>query len=460
MSRDAGSAPVRPDRGAAQAPHGSRGGPGHPRLRRLCRAQAVYGHEYSARPAVPVRASRTERSGGSRQRWSRSLYADPRGDREKWSGTPGSAASYPPPTMSINELRDDVTVGSQTPFIISVSVQARDAADAAANADAIARSYVAYIGASNNPGGAVQAQLLQSASRGTGSGLIKRAITYTIFALLGALFGAIIGIIIALAVDRSDRRLRSRDEIANSIGVPVLASFPVGHPSDPGGWTRLLENYKPGAMHALQLRKALQQLEMAAEVNFGRSSGRRSFTVLSLSTDPGALALGPQLATFAAAQGIHTTLVVAQQDAAVTASLRTACASPPASPKWPGNLRVLVSDEDVERAVNADPEGDVGVQWDATLAVIVGVVDGRNPQIPDTMRTTTTLLGVSAGAATADQLARVAVSADSGGREIAGILVADPDSADATTGRLPQLGRRAGRRPPTRMTGIATEIRR
>jgi capsular polysaccharide biosynthesis protein len=364
------------------------------------------------------------------------------------------------PAMSISELRDDITIGSQTPFIISVSVQARDAADAAANADAIARSYVAYIGASSNPGGAVQAQLLQSAPRGTGSGLIKRAVTYTIFALLGALFGAIIGIIIALAVDRSDRRLRSRDEIANSIGVPVLASFPVGHPSDPGGWTRLLENYKPGAMHALQLRKALQQLEMAAEVNFGRSSGRRSFTVLSLSTDPGALALGPQLATFAAAQGIHTTLIVAQQDAAVTASLRTACAGPPASPKWPGNLRVLVSDGDVERAVNADPEGDAGVQWDATLAVIVGVVDGRNPQIPDTMRTATTLLGVSAGVATADQLARVAVSADSGGREITGILVSDPDSADATTGRLPHLGRRAGRRPPTRVTGIATEIRR
>jgi capsular polysaccharide biosynthesis protein len=364
------------------------------------------------------------------------------------------------PAMSLNELRDDVTIGSQTPFIISVSVQARDAADAAANADAIARSYVAYIGASSNPGGAVQAQLLQSAPRGTGSGLIKRAITYAIFALLGAVFGAIIGIIIALAVDRSDRRLRSRDEIANSIGVPVLASFPVGHPSDPGGWTRLLENYKPGAMHALQLRKALQQLEMAAEVNFGRSSGRRSFTVLSLSTDPGALALGPQLAAFAAAQGIHTTLIVAQQDAAVTASLRTACAGPPASPKWPGNLRVLVSDGDVERAANADAEGDAGVQWDATLAVIVGVVDGRNPQIPDTMRTTTTLLGVSAGVATADQLARVAVSADSGDREITGILVADPDSADATTGRLPHLGRRAGRRPPTRVTGIATEIRR
>jgi len=358
------------------------------------------------------------------------------------------------PAMSLNQLRTAVTIGSQTSFIISISAQARDAADAATNANAVAKSYISYIGSTNNAGGAVQAQLLQSAPRGTGSGLIKRAINYAIYALLGGIFGAVIGAIIALAVNRSDPRLRARDDIANSIGVPVLASFPVGHPSDPRGWTRLLEDYKPGAMHALQLRKALQQLDMAAEVNFGKARSGRSCTVLSLSADPAALALGPQLAIFAAGQGIPTALIIAQQDATVTASLRTACAAPLASPKWPKNLRVLVSDGDVEGAMNANPEGG------ATLAVIVGVVDGRNPQMPDTTHTTTTLLGVSAGAATADQLARVAVSAVSNGREITGILVADPDSTDATTGRLPQLGRWAQRRPPTRMTGIATEIRR
>ena len=56
------------------------------------------------------------------------------------------------PAMSINELRDDVTIGSQTAFIISISVQARDAADAAANANAVARSYIAYIGSRSNRG--------------------------------------------------------------------------------------------------------------------------------------------------------------------------------------------------------------------------------------------------------------------------------------------------------------------
>ncbi len=40
---------------------------------------------------------------------------------------------------------------------------------------------------------------------------------------------------------------------------------------------------------------------------------------------------------------------------------------------------------------------------------------------------------------TAEQLARAAVTAAADGREIAGILVADPDPGDNTTGRMPHL---------------------
>jgi hypothetical protein len=102
----------------------------------------------------------------------------------------------------------------------------------------------------------------------------------------------------------------------------------------------------------------------------------------------------------------------------------------------------------------------IDVPLDTALTVVVVAVDGRSPRMPDTMRTATTLLGVSSGAATAEQLARVAVSADADGREITGILVADPEPTDPTTGRIPQLSRPAYRRLPTRLKGISTEIRR
>jgi capsular polysaccharide biosynthesis protein len=363
--------------------------------------------------------------------------------------TPVLTAALPDvrPVMSVNELRHDVQVGILTPYVISISASAKLGADATATANAVAQSYIHYVGSVGSPGGPVSAQLLQPATITTGSGPIKQVVIY---AVAGAIFGALIGVVVALAVSRSDRRLRSRDEIASSIGVPVLASFPVDHPADARGWTKLLDDYKPGALNALQLRRALQQLEIAAaEASVASQNGRWSFTVLSLSSDTRALGLGPQLAIFAAAQGISTALVIGpQQDAAVTAALRTACAVPSTSPTRPRQLQVLVTD------------GDLRVKPDAVLTVVVAVVDSRNPKVPDTIRTTAALLGVSSGAATADQLARAAVSAASDGREITGLLVADPDPDDATTGHLPQLGRRGQRRMPTRMTGIATEIRR
>ena len=111
-------------------------------------------------------------------------------------------------------------------------------------------------------------------------------------------------------------------------------------------------------------------------------------------------------------------------------------------------MRVIASDDPVD------------VPLDAALTVVVSVVDGRSPRIPDIMRTTATVLGVSSGVATAEQLARVAVSADADGREISGILVADPEPTDHTTGRVPQVSRPAHRRQPTRLMGITTEIRR
>jgi len=203
------------------------------------------------------------------------------------------------------------------------------------------------------------------------------------------------------------------------------------------------------------LRNALQQLEIpGANLNNGSNDATLSLAVLSLSSDAGALALGPQLAVFAASMGIPTDLIIGpQQDVNGTASLRTACTVPlAAASKRSGRLRVAASDD---TNVNGHPG--------AALVVVVGVVDSSNPQVHDTMRAATTLLGVSAGAATAEQLARAAMSAAADGRQLTGIFVADPEPTDRTTGRVPQLAqlaRPARRKLPTRLNGVATEIKR
>lgn len=351
------------------------------------------------------------------------------------------------PAMLLPQLRREIQIGSVTPYVISVTAKGTTAADAAATANAVANSYIQYVNSVSNTAEHVPAVSLERATGAAGRGPLELLIVY---ALLGAVAGTLAGAVIALAVGRHDRRLRERDEIADSISVPVIASFPVGHPSASAGWIKLLEDYKPGAVHALQLRQVLHYLGMAAVNNHnGDESGRSSVMILSLSSDPGALALGPQLAAFAAAQGLPTVLVIGpQQEPEMAATLRTACSAPPASPKWPGQLQVCVCD------------GAVDVPLDAALTVVVSVVDGRSPRMPDTIHTTATVLGVSSGAATAEQLARAAVSADVDGREITGILVADPEPTDHTTGRIPQLSRPAQHRRPTRLKGITTEIRR
>jgi hypothetical protein len=75
------------------------------------------------------------------------------------------------------------------------------------------------------------------------------------------------------------------------------------------------------------------------------------------------------------------------------------------------------------------------------------------------MRTGAAVLAVSAGAVTAEQLARAAVCAAVDGRDVVGILVADPERTDRSTGRIPRLVQPTRRKMPTRLNGFSTEIR-
>jgi capsular polysaccharide biosynthesis protein len=351
-------------------------------------------------------------------------------------------------TMSLPQLRSKVKVHSPASSILSVNAHGDTAAQAENIASSVADSYITYATSSANPIGRVQARLLEPATNATGTSL---PVYLVIAAGIGALAGALVGGIIALALGRRDRRLLRRDEIANSIGLPVLASVPVGHPSNVAGWTKLMENYQPEVVHAWQLRKALYDLGLA-DVDLTESNGgRTSLSVVSLSSDPGALALGPQLAAFAASLGIRTSLVVdSPDDSRVTGALRAACSV---------SLSVR-SGQSPQLSVSGADKKNIDQRLDAALTIVVVVVEAPAPHVADTIRTDATVLGVSAGVITAEELARVAVSAADDGRRIAGILVADPDSADITTGRLPQLTRPPIRRMPTRLTSMTSEVRR
>ena len=258
------------------------------------------------------------------------------------TSTPVLSLALPsvPPGTSVDGLRGRVDAEQAAAGLMSVNARARTSAQAIDTANAVARSYVAYVTAAGNPVGQVSAQFFRPATTVTGTSLTRRLYDAVAPCVVG---GALIGAIIALALGRDDRRLRDRDEIADSIGVPVLASVRLRHPSGAADWAKLLGGSVPEA-DAWQLRRALRQLAAVGQEPGEYPGPGSSIAVLSLSSDRHALALGPQLAVAAAALGIPTALVIGpQQDAKTTAALHAACAAG-SQPRGPRDLRVAVSD--------------------------------------------------------------------------------------------------------------------
>lgn len=348
------------------------------------------------------------------------------------------------PSLSMLTLRKRLKVSSLAPGVLSIRAEGTTAAQAEGLADAVADNYISYLGSAGS-GMKLQAQMVAPATVAISSSWAARLITSV---CIGGLGGLLIGSIGSLAFGRRDRRLRQRDEIADAIGVPVVASVLVEQPRDSAHWRKLLENYSPGAAEAWRLHTTLRHLNLADSATTRMSGGRgSSLTVISLSSDRSALGLGPQLAVYAASLGLPTLLVIGpQQDAGPTATLRTVCAATAASSWRTTNLRLAVADN-----------GQSPLLPEAMLTVVVTVVDARAPRFESAIRTSAAVLAVSAGAPTADDLARVAASAGAAGLEISGILVANPEERDPTTGRVPHLGRTFPQLKPMRLTGTTTE---
>jgi hypothetical protein len=236
--------------------------------------------------------------------------------------------------------------------------------------------------------------------------------------------------------------MRSRDQVADAIGIPVVASIESGTPRSVAGWTDLLRDYTPDNVEMWTLR---QLVRLVTPGHPGSLAGAPkeaevapAVVVVTLSDDLRALAVGPQLASFAASTGLATTLVTAQSHESANA-LWAACSglAPEAHPR-PG-LSVDVR---------------YGLHPVEDLVVHVAVVDRQRPELRVRAADhAVTLLAVSAGAATADDLARVALAADDAHHPIARIIVVDPDPLDRTTGRLLPSERAQHAALPSLMTG-------
>jgi capsular polysaccharide biosynthesis protein len=289
------------------------------------------------------------------------------------------------------------------------------------------------------------ARVIEQASPARRAGL---ALWFVGSAAVGLTVALILAALSVVLFARRDRKLTYRDEIADAVGSPVIASLRSQAPRTVAGWAALVEGYSPGTVDAWALRQALRQLVLDDGAQGSRRPGQAgtrfphptSIAVVSLSDDLRGLALGVQLASYAASAGIRTRLVAAGQG-------HESAAAP-----WAA-FQVLRDRDEVRPNLNVDTEAATAA--DEEMTVFLAVLDRREPRLPPALASAVTVLAVAAGSATAEDLARAAVTADDAGSRIDGVAVADPDNLDRTTGRLLQHERAQQVPLPIRMPGVA-----
>jgi capsular polysaccharide biosynthesis protein len=354
-----------------------------------------------------------------------------------------SAGQNLTPPLAPKLIRERVDVKAVTQDVIEIKARGTSAQQAMTLANAVAEVYLVFVTTEQklpgDLGKKTGARMLEEATTARGGNLLAHL---GLFGLLGALTGALAGSVAILAAARGDRRLRLRDEIADAVGIPVLASVSSYRAKDVSDWADLLERYTPTAVDAWSLRRTLHRLGL--DVKGGPPV---SLAVISFAEDDKALPLGPQLAAFATSIGIPTALVV-----------DTHHESTNALPE--GDPAPAVSQEDARHRLLGDGAQFGDPPSEVALDIQLIVVDRDAPQLAGALHTTATVVGLSAGAVTAEELARLAVAAAADDRAIDGLVVADPDPSDRTTGRVPASMRRSSSRLPTLLTGAARRTTR
>jgi capsular polysaccharide biosynthesis protein len=356
-------------------------------------------------------------------------------------------------------------------------------------------------GASETP------DIIQPAAPATGPSLPGRLLTWTV---AGALL-TVAGTALVLVIRRlRDPRVRARDDLADAVGSSMLAVVRSRPQRSVAGWLALFETYEPSAEDAWAFRQVLRALAGSGDRDLTRTSTKRSpgrldhpgsLTVVALSGDQRGVAVGPQLAAFAASLGIATRFTVATRHDSV-ASLYAACATGRGAELRPGlvleartegatptqeasphpmdaplakpfngggakesRLQEALGDysvahpprgmkEPAQHEVQADTElHEIATDPPVDLTIVFAVADRREPTLREAPSTAVTMLAISPGVGTREELARLAVAVDDAGGRIDGVVIADPDPSDRTTGRRTLDERALQAQLPVRLTG-------
>lgn len=242
-------------------------------------------------------------------------------------------------------------------------------------------------------------------------------------AAVGALAGLVVGSGASLALHlRSRRRLRSRDEIAQAVGGPVVASLAVAGRRGANACRALLGEWEPAVTETWTLRQALSGLD----AGYGATAG---VVIVVLPGDRAASLLAAKLAAFAANDGMHTTLVIAGHHPMLS-DLETACSTGSIS-GFPGRPGLSVR-------TSVDGLASVQLPDDDQLTIVLTIADGPL-DLPEPRHRVLPVLAVSSGFASADQLASTALAWQSAGDPIRAVLLANPDPSDRSTGRIASL---------------------
>jgi capsular polysaccharide biosynthesis protein len=280
---------------------------------------------------------------------------------------------------------------------------------------------------------------------------LRRALPVAIAGATGLLLGALL----AFARNKRDRRIRARDEVAEAVGAPVVASLPVPRSRGVNGCSALLRGWTASPTERLALRHAFTRLSLA---DLGT---RTNLIVIVLPADRAGVLLAAQLAAFAAAGGTRTAFALCS-DEPTAADVRAACNS----------LKPLRERLGPDRPVGTEEEGiirpdlcfhDLGAEAEvveldcAELTVVVVVADMGGFVIPTGRGATATAIAVSSGWATPEELASVAALCQDAGHRVGGVFLANPDRRDTTTGDVGPRAKGAIPRVATKLSDVRTE---